>query len=201
MNEEFENELSPEERQAFDRLPREKVPPAFLEDRVVQSLKQSGLISRPENTRRFNSSHIGVAVAASLLFFFLGVAVTKWLAGPTASSNSPEFMLVLRQSDSSEQLSREEELRLAKEYGAWARQLSDQGLVTDGEKLKDERRFLSVVDGQTVTSENPNDLNRSNIAGYFLIKAQSYEQAIQIAGSCPHLKAGGTIEVREIDRF
>ena len=203
MNEEFETELSAEERQAFDRLPREKIPPSLLEERVVQSLKQSGLISHTQNPRRWKSLRIGGAIAASLLFFFLGAAVTRWFFSPTSAStsNSPEYMLVLRQTGSSEQRSREEELRSAREYGAWARGLNQQGVLTDGEKLKDETRVLSVIDGRTVTSENPAEPGRSYIAGYFLIKARSYEEAIKVAESCPHLKAGGTVEVREIDRF
>ena len=201
MNQEFEDELSPEERLAFDSLPREKVPPSSLEERVVQSLKQSGLISTSQKPRRLNASHVAMGVAAALLFFILGATVTKWFSGRSQPAISPDFMLVLRQNrEQSLHRPAEETLRLVKEYGNWARQLGHQGVLADGEKLKDEVRVLSVVDGRTVASNNPADLRQANIAGYFLIKAQNYEQAIRVAESCPHLKYGGTIEVREIDR-
>jgi hypothetical protein len=39
------------------------------------------------------------------------------------------------------------------------------------------------------------------IAGYFLLPASDYDHAITIAKTCPHLKHGGTIEIRQIERF
>ena len=37
------------------------------------------------------------------------------------------------------------------------------------------------------------------VGGYFLIEAVDYDEAVQICRSCPHLKYGGRIELREID--
>ncbi len=204
MNQEFDDELSEEERQVFAGLPREKVPPARLEDRVVQSLKQAGVLSPPKKFIRSNAVRIGMAVAASLLFFVLGAAVMRWWSRPVQTSDLPEFMLVLRQTRAQDQQrTAEESLRIAKEYGNWARQLSRQGVPVDGEKLKDEARTLRMVDGRPTGSDEINraDAGRATIAGYFLIKATGYEHAVKIAEGCPHLKYGGTIEVREIDRF
>ncbi len=202
MNQDFEDELKPEEREALAALPREKVPPSVLEERVVHSLRQSGLLSPPRKLRRFSASQVGMAVAASLLFFISGAAAMKWFSTSSQKSNSPEFMLVLRRNpERGKHGSAEEELRIVKEYGNWARRLTQEGVLADGEKLKDQVRILSNVDGRPVASEPAVDLSRANIAGYFLIKAQNYEQAIKVAESCPHLKYGGTIEVREIDRF
>ena len=204
MNQEFDDELSQEERQAFAGLPREKVPPSGLEERVVQSLKQSGVLSPPGKIVGSNAVRIGLAVAASLLFFVLGAAVMRWWSRPAQNPDLPEFMLVLRQTrDQDQQRTAEEELRIAKEYGNWARQLSRQGISVNGEKLKDEARTLRMVDGRPAGA---NEINRTgsgfaNIAGFFLIKTTGYEHAVKIAESCPHLKYGGTIEVREIDRF
>jgi hypothetical protein len=203
MNQDFEDELSPQERLAFEALPREKAPSSLLEERVVRSLKQTGLLRPERKLWRPSVPRLGLAVAASLLFFVLGgAAALKWLAGPPPKTNAPEFMLVLRQApEQSKHGSAEEELRIAKEYGNWARKLTEQGVLADGEKLKDEARILSVVDGRPVASTNPVEQNRMGIAGYFLINAQDYEQAIKVAASCPHLKYGGMIEVRQIDRF
>ena len=36
--------------------------------------------------------------------------------------------------------------------------------------------------------------------GYFLIQAESYEEAVRVARQSPHIAYGGTIEVREIER-
>ncbi len=37
------------------------------------------------------------------------------------------------------------------------------------------------------------------IGGFFHIKADDYQQAVQIARDCPHLEYG-TVEIREIER-
>lgn len=38
------------------------------------------------------------------------------------------------------------------------------------------------------------------IGGFFIIAADTRERALQLAKTCPHLKYGGRIEVREIER-
>lgn len=40
----------------------------------------------------------------------------------------------------------------------------------------------------------------SPLSGYFMIRASSLAEAQRIASTCPHVRHGGTIEVREIDR-
>lgn len=40
----------------------------------------------------------------------------------------------------------------------------------------------------------------SGIGGFFIIAADTRERALQLAQTCPHLKYGGTIEVREVER-
>ena len=35
--------------------------------------------------------------------------------------------------------------------------------------------------------------------GYFVLQAESYDAAVDIARSCPHLTYGGSIELRRID--
>ena len=196
MNQEPEDELSPEERQAFENLPREKVPPAGLEERVVQSLQQAGVI---KTTEKFWHRHpVSVAVAASLLFFVLGGAAMKWYSRTAPRSNAPKFMLVLNENPAQVGIPRETELQYAKEYGKWARQLVQQGVSVDGQKLRSDTPVVRIVDGHPVDSKNTNG---DKIAGFFLITAADYEQAVRIAETCPHAKYGGTIEVREIDRF
>jgi hypothetical protein len=43
------------------------------------------------------------------------------------------------------------------------------------------------------------DARENAIGGYFLIRARDYQQAVSIAENCPHLRYGGTIEIRQID--
>jgi len=74
-----------------------------------------------------------------------------------------------------------------------------EGAVLDGEKLTDDARSLKFVEGQPVVSIADAETRKTAIAGYFLIRARDYQEAIAIAESCPHAKYGGTIEIRQID--
>src|ERR1051325_7511119 len=116
----YEDELSPEEREAFESLPREKLPPAVLEERVVKSLQDAQLVKTPQ--RFWNKHGVTIAIAASLLFFFLGGIAMKLYLTP-APATAPKFMLVLNQNPAQAGISREAELKFAKEYGNWAREL------------------------------------------------------------------------------
>jgi hypothetical protein len=80
---EFESELTPGERQAFDALPRVQIPPADLEDRVVQALHGRGLLrrsARGSGGRGFRG-WLAAAAVAGLALFTSGVAVGQWLGG------------------------------------------------------------------------------------------------------------------------
>jgi hypothetical protein len=39
------------------------------------------------------------------------------------------------------------------------------------------------------------------VGGYYQIEAESYAEAIELCEDHPHLKYGGRIEVREVDRM
>ena len=82
MSEEFEDELSAEERRALDALVREKTAPPLLEERVVGALKRAELLRPAKSIRGLRAPRVGLAVAASLLFFVLGtLAGARWGAG------------------------------------------------------------------------------------------------------------------------
>jgi len=79
------DELTSEEREAFASLPRERIPPAKLEERVVGALRAEGLLSGATRQRAgaqgFRRSWVAAAVAAGLALFASGVAVGHWSAG------------------------------------------------------------------------------------------------------------------------
>lgn len=203
MSKEFEDDLNTEERQAFDRLTKETMPPSFLEERIVEALKTADLIRSPRRGRRLTYPQIGIAVAASLVLFVLGTIVGSRLgSGSSQKPGMPEFMLLLRASaQESETRSSDEVRKRVAEYTAWAGEIRKTGLLLGAEKLKAETRLLALADGRTSVSESSAGPAESVIAGYFLIQAADYQHAITIASGCPHLKYGGTVEIRQIDRF
>ena len=193
---ETEEQLSPDERQAFRGLVREKIPPSSLEGRIVAELKQSGLI----RTSGTYWKRRAVAAAAAVLIFITGAVVgSRWKSSPTTRSS--KFMLVLRTgTEGARPRSNEQIMSTVREYGKWAGDLRRQGINVDGEKLKPDVRVLRAVDGHTV-SETRAATDPETIGGYFVIEAADYQQALRIAEGCPHLKYGGFIEVRQIDLF
>jgi len=80
-------------------------------------------------------------------------------------------------------------------YSAWSAKLAAEGRIAGGNKLTDgsarHLTKLGVIDG-------PYPETKEIIGGYFLIEAASYDEAVEIALSCPHLDFG-RIEVREIE--
>ena len=212
MSTEFDDELDGRERRASDSLAREREAPAALEERTVRALRREGMLRAHAPTRaaagprRWLLPRVGFALAASVVLFALGVlAGARWWPSPApqqqgARADSPEFMLVLRPLPAPDvrELPGAEGERV-REYTAWAREARRAGLV-GGEKLKDEARVLRAGGGRLdVAAGHESDVG-SGVSGYFIVRARDYEHAVSIARDCPHLKHGGTIEVRQIER-
>ena len=84
------DELTPGERRAFEALPRERVPRAELEDRVVAALQRRGLLPIPLTTaaggrRRFTPWLVG-AVAAALALFVGGFAAGQYFGARSGAA-------------------------------------------------------------------------------------------------------------------
>jgi hypothetical protein len=47
--------------------------------------------------------------------------------------------------------------------------------------------------------DGPFSETKEIIGGYFAIQAEDYDEAVSLAGECPHLDYGGLIELREVD--
>lgn len=71
------------------------------------------------------------------------------------------------------------------EYGAWARNLAG------GEKLTSDAWLL---EGSRVEADVP------AISGYFLLRARDDAEALRVARTCPHLRYGGRVELRRVQR-
>jgi len=91
-----DDDLSPEERAAFDALPRERDPGDLLEHRVVRALRARNLVRPPERRGIVLSPAWTVAAAAALVAVFTGgFAVGQWLE----ARQSDRQMVLMRQQD------------------------------------------------------------------------------------------------------
>ena len=83
--EERDDELTQEERDAFAALPRQRIPPAHLEDKVVDALHGQGLLLARSPGARHRGWLATAAAAAAVAFFASGVAVGQWLGGQSTA--------------------------------------------------------------------------------------------------------------------
>jgi hypothetical protein len=168
----------------LDALPREIEPPADLERRVVAALRRGGHLAP-----RARAPRAWMATAAAAAIFAAGV-----LVGRTAPDPAPEppaglaqFLLLLYEPTP---LAVADDRDLVAEYGAWARGLARQGRLASAEKLAEASVRLPER-AATAAEVEP--------TGFFVVRAASLDEALEIARGCPHLAHGGEIRVRPVD--
>lgn len=67
------DDLTPQEKKALETLPKERVPSAFLEERVVRSLRRRGALrATSRRTIEITNKRLTAAVAACLAFVICG---------------------------------------------------------------------------------------------------------------------------------
>jgi hypothetical protein len=82
-------------------------------------------------------------------------------------------------------------------WGEWISDIAMQGRLADGgNHLSAEGRVLK---SNNIIIDGPYTEKNESIAGYIIVKATSFDEAINIAKECPILQGEGTsVEVREI---
>jgi hypothetical protein len=162
-------------------LSRELSPPAELEERVITALRERGLIRKDTHRRWWQ-------VAAVIMFTTAGF-LAGWLMRPNGDSQAEYSHLLLlweRQTSGGHH-----DPALVQEYSEWAKKIGREGIPITGEKLTNDSQILTSY----LRSWNKNE----TIAGFFLFRAKNDADALKRAESCPHLKHGGTIELRKIE--
>ena len=190
-----DNELSPEERKRFESLPRHRTPPPHLEETIMSELHKRGLLK----TGAQSGWNWITKIAAVLALLVLGGA-GGYFAGKSETASrepiqkNPLYVLLIRESPM--RLNGE---NLVAEYGKWAAGVYKAGRFITGEKLRGTGRILSNS-GESLKIEEVSFVSGDGqLGGYFIIEAKDYDDAVQIASQCPHLKYGGIIELREIE--
>jgi hypothetical protein len=92
-----------------------------------------------------------------------------------------------------------EEIQISmKQLEGWIDNLAATNKLADwGNQLSTEGR---VIKPNNVITEGPYTGKRESIAGYIIIKATSFDEAVNIAKSCPILQGEGIcVEVRRVE--
>jgi hypothetical protein len=96
-------------------------------------------------------------------------------------------------------VSDEDRTAVYREYGALSADLRDQGKFLGGEELQPitTATTVQVRDGDTVVSDGPYAETKEALGGFYLIEAESLDEAIEWAARIPTARTG-TIEVRPV---
>jgi hypothetical protein len=110
----------------------------------------------------------------------------------TTKTTTSEYLLLFRGTLWPKDLSPEEiQNRIAK-FTSWFECLKSDG---SGHPLEHHGK---IVTGRNTVVDGPFAESKEAIAGFFIIQAESLEDAVQIAKNCPSLDNGQTVEVRAI---
>ena len=207
-------------RELWTELGTLSVPPATgaagRVERMIDaraSSAHSGTASRPlPAPPRSQIALAGVGLAATLLIgLSLGqrlATTSRDAAAPsspplvTAAAPKEKYVLLLhgpaRTSPTTPQQSAADsaaERALVAEYSAWAGRLAAAGSLVMAEKLADDPLTVLAANGATQLPRFTAD----ELGGFFVIQAADSAEAFRIARECPHLKHGGTVQVRRIE--
>jgi hypothetical protein len=84
-------------------------------------------------------------------------------------------------------------------YRTWRLRREGEGAVLSGYKLADgEGRIMRRRAGRVSITDGPFGETKELVGGYFVIRAESYDEALKILEDCPHLEYG-SIEIRAHD--
>lgn len=112
-------------------------------------------------------------------------------------AKQPEYLLIFRGTDWCHGLSPEQIQEITGRWMAWFDRLTAEGKAKAGQPLKPEGKIVSGKRGRIV-SDGPFAEAKEAIGGYFLVQADSLDEAVAMARECPGLEYGALVEVRPV---
>lgn len=108
-----------------------------------------------------------------------------------------EYMFIFIGADYQELgLSPEEIQKLMGQWFAWIDELKAKDLYLEGRPLNAAAKTLRGP--SAVVTDGPYAETKDLVGGYFIIRANSLEDATELAKDFPDLHLGGSVEVREV---
>lgn len=113
----------------------------------------------------------------------------------------PQYMLLLHENPAEFADFNQKQIEaVIEEYRAWGQKLAAEGKLVQSHKLADEGgRHLRKRGSEILMTDGPFAEAKEVLGGYYIVKAASYDEAVEIAKTGPHLRYNGRIEVRKVD--
>lgn len=106
------------------------------------------------------------------------------------------YMLIFRGTDWYKGLSPEQMQNIVDNWMAWFQGLMEEGTAVAGNPLEPAGKVVSGAN--KVVSDGPFAETKETIGGYFLLKVDTMDEAVEIARQCPGLPYGIRVEVRPV---
>lgn len=106
-----------------------------------------------------------------------------------------EYLLLFRNEKKDEAPSAEQMKMAMQQWQSWITGIAKGGKYSGTNRLLPEGKTLKP---NNVITDGPYLEAREMVGGYILIKANSFDEAVEIARSCPNLLFGGNVEVRAV---
>jgi len=108
-----------------------------------------------------------------------------------------DFMLIFRNENRPNDAlpSAEQMQAMLSQWQKWIKSVAEQGKYNGTNRLLSEGKTLKP--GNIVT-DGPYIEAKEMVGGYLIVKANSLDEAVEIAKSCPALLYGGNVEVRTV---
>jgi hypothetical protein len=96
-------------------------------------------------------------------------------------------------------LSKSEQGKIAEEYGAYTKSISDSGHLRGGNELDitSKAKTIRVRNGKKAVTDGPFAETKEQLGGYYLVEARDENEALALAARIPSVRLGA-IEVRPI---
>ena len=105
-----------------------------------------------------------------------------------------EYLLLFRGSQWDKGLSNDKLQEVMDQFKGWFERLQQEGIVKAGQPLEREGRIVS----KATVSDGPFAESKEAIGGYFILHANTLDEAVAIARRSPVIEYGSTVEVRPI---
>jgi hypothetical protein len=179
-----------------------EVPPIASEEAGMTRLRDAVRADRFAAATSFRRASIwmGAGLAAGLLIGVLGSPLLREETALNGPSEAEFVLLFRRDALAADPAPGPTLTRMIDDYTTWREELNDRGVLLASRLLDAESRseLRSADAALSIRQSSPRDDPDGYVSGFFLVRAANLREAESLARGSPHLRYGGSIEVRPV---